>query len=67
MKRKLILILILFVTTFLLSGCLFWGGYGYYGYPVGFGVVYSPPPHGHGHHPYHGYGYGNPGGHYRYR
>ena len=63
MKRKLILISVLLWMTFLLSGCIFWGGYGYYGSPVGFGVVYSPPPYGHGH--YHGgHGYHHQGGHY---
>jgi len=62
MKRKLTLLSVLFLITFLLSGCFYWGGYSYYGYPVGFGVVYSPPPHGYDH--YHGHGYDHPGGHY---
>ncbi len=62
MKKRVVLLLILFVMTFMLSGCCFWGGCGYCGYPVGFGFAYSSPPPGHGHHPYQDHGYPPPVG-----
>ena len=35
MKKRVVLLLILFVMTFMLSGCCFWGGCGYCGTLLG--------------------------------
>ena len=58
MNRKIALLGILLGIIMVLTGCVYYGGHGYYGAPYGYGYVsYRPAPHyPYGYHQRHGHG-----------